>query len=53
MPGMVLGSEDTALTRTDKVYVLMEMILWWRETDRKQVSKCIYSIISDSAEVLR
>lgn len=47
---MVLGSEDMALKKTEKVYVLMEIIFQWRETDMKQASKC--QIISDSVKVL-
>lgn len=49
-PGMALGSEDTALKKTEKVCVLMKIIFQWRETDMKQASK--YQIISDSVKVL-
>lgn len=48
----VLGSEDTALKKTDKVYIFMEIIFQWRETDKKQESKCICQMISDSTKVL-
>lgn len=35
----VLGHGDSAVSRTQKVPVLMELTIWWKKTDKSQENK--------------
>lgn len=50
VPGTVLGTKDTAMNKTDKVLIFMELILWLRETDHNHINT-IYKVVASAMKI--